>query len=284
MVFKENPHWQTTVTGLHKGAQLLGAVQRLTQDPLPAYLELGLDLTATGLTSSELPGGVRVALDFTAGSLMIKTPQGTGTTISLSGASQAEAFAALFETLSESALAGVIPEGGTLFERVSTGITERGGRYQAPQKSQLANETPIVINSQAAGQYLDAVQNAFDGLARLRARLLGLMTPLVVWPEHFDLSMLWFTGSEIDENRPHLNFGFAPYSSGLEFPYLYAYAYPYPNQYQPPDLPDGAHWHTEGWTGMVLPYDSVAQAAHPDVQIEADMSLIYRGLLKLLTE
>jgi hypothetical protein len=35
---------------------------------------------------------------------------------------------------------------------------------------------------------------------------------------------------------------------------------------------------------MVLPYDSVAQAAHPDVQIEADMSLIYRGLLKLLTE
>jgi hypothetical protein len=283
MMAKQDIHnWQPTVAGLHKGALLLGAVQRLTQEPLPAYLELGLEPTATGLLGSELPRGERIELDFAAGSLAIKGKQGQEEKFSLQGATQAQVFEALFGVLSTSYLAGMLPAGRTLFERVSTRIAGRGGRYKAPQKNQLIDETLIEINAQAASEYLAALKNTFDGLARFRAHLMGLMTPLVVWPEHFDLSMLWFTGTEIDENQPHLNFGFAPYSPGLEFPYLYAYAYPYPDRYQPPELPEGARWHTAGWTGVVLPYEALADDPRPAERIESDMRKVYHGLRALL--
>lgn len=282
MTLQLNRDWQQTVSGLHKGALLLGAVQRLTQNPLPAYLELGLEPTARGLRGSELPGGERVELDFTAGSLIIKAADGAEKQYRLHGATQAQVFEALFGDLSQSAQIASIPAGTDLFERVAASIAGRAGRYKAPQKSQLADETPIEISSRAANQYLDALQNAFGGLAWLRARLFGLMTPLVVWPEHFDLSMLWFSGDKVDESLPHLSFGFAPYSPGLEFPYLYAYAYPYPPNYQPPALPDGARWHAEGWTGVVLPYEIAASGPNPTGQIEAAFRQIYQGLRELL--
>jgi hypothetical protein len=95
--------------------------------------------------------------------------------------------------------------------------------------------------------------------------------------------MLWFSGHEIDESQPHLNFGFAPHSPGLDFPYLYAYAYPYPDRYQPPEMPEGAVWHTQGWTGAVLPLEVVAADLDPVHLIELDLRNIYSRLLVLLS-
>jgi hypothetical protein len=95
------------------------------------------------------------------------------------------------------------------------------------------------------------------------------MTPIVVWPEHFDLSFLWFAGQQADDRHPHMNFGFAPFSDDLDRPYLYAYAYPMPERFEQLPLPEGATWHTEGWQGMVYPYDTLAASTDPDGQVEA---------------
>ena len=43
----------------------------------------------------------------------------------------------------------------------------------------------------------------------VRARLNGPMTPIVVWPEHFDLSFLWFASAQATDRFPHMNFGCA---------------------------------------------------------------------------
>jgi len=109
-----------------------------------------------------------------------------------------------------------------------------------------------------------------------------MRTPLVVWPEHFDMSTLLFAGNEIDEGKPHLNFGFAPFSDGLERPYLYAYAYPYPDSYDPPALPKGARWHTQGWTGVLLPYEEIASQQNSQGFVEESCLFIYQGLQKLI--
>lgn len=276
-------NWRSTIDGLHQGARLLGVIQQLTQPPQPAYLELGLELTPRGLVSGELPEGGRILLDFAAGSLVSSAPNAPNTIFPLNGTTQAKVFEALFADLSQTALAAQLPPGEDLFERVSAGVRARGGRYKPLQKQRVMDDTPVAIDPEVARQYLNSLQVVFDGIARFRARLSGLQIPLLVWPDHFDLSMLWFSGTEINESQPHLNFGFAPDSPGLEFPYLYAYAYPYPDRYQPPELPEGAVWHTQGWTGAVLPLEVVAADPDPVHLIELDLRNIYSRLLVLLS-
>ena len=39
----------------------------------------------------------------------------------------------------------------------------------------------------------------------------GPQTPIVVWPEHFDLSTLWFPTNDRSDEAPVMNFGFAPF-------------------------------------------------------------------------
>jgi hypothetical protein len=275
-------NWTETSFGLHRGALLLGALQRLTQPPQPSYLELGLQVVTNGLAAGLLPGGGRVVLDFNAGSLLYSPPSGAEVSFPLNGSSQAQIFAGLFGVLAQGELSGLLPAGSSLAERVSAGITARGKRYRPPRPETLWDETRIRLDAQTVRGYLEVLQLVFTAIARFRARLTGMQTPLVVWPEHFDLSTLWFQGAAIDESQAHLNFGFAPFSDGLPTPYLYAYAYPYPQHYDPPALPVGARWHTQGWTGVVLPYEVIAAQPDPAAFVEEACQTIYRPLLALL--
>jgi hypothetical protein len=282
MTLLQLDHWTETSFGLHRGVLLLGALQRLTQPPQPAYLELGLQLVASGLAASPLPGGGLVLLDFSAGSLVYTPASGAEVSFPLHRSTQAQVFAGLFGVLSQGELSGLLPDGPDLAERLRAGIAARGGRYRPPQPGSLWDETRINLDARTTRAYLEVLQLVFTAIARFRARLAGMQTPLVVWPEHFDLSTLWFQGTTIDESQAHLNFGFAPFSDGLPHPYLYAYAYPYPQHYEPPALPEGAYWHTQGWTGVVLPYAVIAAQSDPAAFVEETCQAIYSGLLPLL--
>jgi len=275
-------NWEKTGHGLHGGALLLGAVQRLTQPPQPAYLELGLEVTPERLSTGPLPAGGHLGLDFISSSLVYSAARGSGADFPLNGRSQADVFTELFGHLASGELQDVLPAGKDLFERVSLGIAARGGRYKPPKREILFDETPIEIDSKTARNYWRAFQEVHTGIGRFVDQLDLLRTPLVVWPEHFDLSTLLFLGNEIDEGKPHLNFGFAPYSEGIEFPYLYAYAYPYPDRYQPPALPAGAYWNTQYWTGAVVPYEVIAEPPNSAEWVSACCREIYQGLRPLL--
>ncbi|MDD5371263.1 MAG: DUF5996 family protein [Anaerolineaceae bacterium] len=275
-------HWLSAARNLHAGARLLGAVQRLTQAPQPAYLELGLQVTPQGFTTGKLPEGGRVTLDLTHSTLVYSPAAGEGTTIPLEDRPLGEVFTTLFGMLAESELKGVLPPGSDLFARVAQGIAARGDRYRAAERAMLVEEAPLQIDPRAAREYLAAVQEMYTGIARFLAHMSGLRTPLVVWPEGFDLSTMIFRGSEVDEGRAHLNFGFAPYSEGMAYPYLYAYAYPLPEGAQPEDLPAGVHWNTQGWKGALLPYERIADQAHPAAYVEASCLEIERSLRVLI--
>jgi hypothetical protein len=50
------------------------------------------------------------------------------------------------------------------------------------------------------------VYRVFTAAARFRARLEGSQTPIVVWPEHFDLSTLWFPTNDRSDEAPLMDF------------------------------------------------------------------------------
>ena len=88
-----------------------------------------------------------------------------------------------------------------------------------------------------------------------------------VWPHHFDLATLIVLGGEGEDTRS-VGVGFTPGDGGIAQPYFYVTPWPYPDPGDLPDLPVG-HWHTEGWTGAVLPGSEVDGEATAAAFLEA---------------
>jgi hypothetical protein len=127
----------------------------------------------------------------------------------------------------------------------------------------------LFIDPQLAEDYATALYQIYSSVARFRARLLGRMTPAVVWPHHFDLSFLYFIGDGSDEhNDPHMNFGFAPFSATIDRPYIYAYLWPMPEGIMERPLPQPARWFDDDWRGIVLEYDTLVTETDPETVIE----------------
>ncbi len=58
---------------------------------------------------------------------------------------------------------------------------------------------------------------------------------------------------------------------------LYAYAYPAPGNESPTALPEGARWYSQGWKGIVLPYEVIAAQSNPAEFVEASCIEICNG-------
>jgi hypothetical protein len=273
---------QPTLRSLHTVARLLGAVRLLVYERQPNFLELGLKVVPQGLSTDLLPAGGEVILDFTRLALVYRPASGDETGISISGSSQAALLETLLAAIHARELAAVVPRSGSQsYSDAAFLAADSFANRIRPKRDHLSDTTTLSFGAQAAADYAKALYAIFTGVARFRARLNGYMTPAVVWPEHFDLSFLWFAAAP-DEAHPHLNFGFAPYSTGIDYPYFYAYAYPYPAQYAAPTLPPGARWNTKSWTGMVLPYAEVARHENAEAFVEDACELGFRSLRALL--
>lgn len=272
---------QPTLESLHTVARLLGAVRLLVFERKPNFLELGLKITSDGLSTDVLPSGGEVTLDFRRLALVYQPAAGDAVMLPISGQTQTALLERLLATIHAGELAEVVPHAAGASYTDAMFTAEGFANRLKPKRDYLSGTTPLQFDAGAARSYAEALYAIFTGVARFRARLDGAQSPVVVWPEHFDLSFLWFA-AEPDEHRPHLNFGFAPYSAGMDYPYLYAYAYPYPAQYDPPALPAGARWQTERWTGVVLPYSEIAQRENAGGYVEAACAAINRALRPLL--
>jgi len=96
-------------------------------------------------------------------------------------------------------------------------------------------------------------------------------SPIQIWPHHFDLAMLWLPGAKVAGQNianeeyadKQMNFGFTFGDEGIPEPYFYITAYPLPDAFPGLSLPPGTKWHTEGFSGAVLPYRSLLEKANP---------------------
>lgn len=84
----------------------------------------------------------------------------------------------------------------------------------------------------------------------------GVIAPILLYPHHFDLSLVWFP---YDDER-QLAIGWSTGDEHIAEPYIYLTAYPEPAGFTTLALPAGAYWQTEGFSGAILPY-AVLQAS-----------------------
>ena len=108
-------------------------------------------------------------------------------------------------------------------------------------------------------------------LEDFRATIREEMSPIQVWPHHFDLSMIWLPGTKVPGQDPaneeyadkQMNFGFAFGDDAIPAPYFYVTAYPLPDSLPSTSLPDGTYWHSEGFNGAVLLYRDLVTMQDP---------------------
>lgn len=230
-------NWEGTRVSLQRAARVVSLLRKAGVEPRLNALHLGLFVTSDGLTTDLLTDGSRVDLPFAAGELRGVRSDGQAFALPLAGQTAGGLLAAGAQALDLDL-----------------------GRLAPLEDADVSFE----VDAGLAGDYALALNTAFVGLARLRARLMGTMTPMVVWPHGFDLSGLWFPGDTADEQRdPHVSLGFSPASEGFPRPYIYAYARPWPEGAERTPLPSPAYWTTANWKGAVLGYDALLTNPDP---------------------
>lgn len=131
---------------------------------------------------------------------------------------------------------------------------------------------------QEYGQTLKAIHDTFEDFY---SSLHNNKTPLVLYPHHFDLSFLWFKGVMNSEEDHHINFGFAPYSDGIDRPYFYTYTYPVPEGYKNIELPPMTQW-ADRWNGTIMYYDEVITHPFPLATVRYAMRKILGSVAPLI--
>lgn len=290
----EDMKWGQTSTALHQAAMLFGPIHNALRAPRRNYLHLPMHVQPDGLSSGDLPDGAALSLSFsdaastgaasTGAAFAYRRPSGETLTLPLAGQTQASLFTALLTALKADLLASFFEGVGEtpLIDFMMAKLHADTSRIEFLSLEDVTHADPLTVDAGTARDYAAVLYAAFTGVARFRARLEGHMTPVVVWPEHFDLSTLWFLDGAMDDHQEQMNFGFAPFSPGFPKPYLYAYAYPYPPNLTYPTLPAPARWNFKGWTGVVVDYDDIARQPDAAAFIETLCLRIFAALRPLL--
>jgi hypothetical protein len=253
-------NWDSTRTGLHQAAQVVGAIRKVDAAPLPNYLHLALEVVPQGVTSGPLAPSIggELLLNFAERAITYTSPEGSVTSLPLEGHTQV-----------------------TLLDAVLAAMDTAGHPVQV-DRSKITGQEVLNVHSDAAREYNQALYKIYLGFARFKARLFGSMSRMVVWPHGFDLSFLWFTHG-IDESKdPHMNFGFSPGSPGFARPYIYAYAHPKPPGMFDVEIPQCTRWNTDPWTGIALDYDVLAVEADIESEVEKTLLQIHTAISPLM--
>ncbi len=111
--------------------------------------------------------------------------------------------------------------------------------------------------------------------ARVRSGIAAETSPIQLWPHHFDLAMLVLSGRKIPGQDPEdeeysdeqLNMGFVPGDEGIGEPYIFVTHYPYAERLEATRLAPGAYFHTQGWSGIVMPYAAFRENKQPEAAL-----------------
>ena len=206
------------------------------------WWHITLNVSARGLTTTPFPIAGRtleLTLDLATHRLVIDSSDGWSIALPLA-AQSAAGMCRRITAMLDAAGIGLEPDLLAAFDSDET----------LPYDIEAVRRFHQVIN------WVDTAFKTFKGGLREET------SPVQIFPHHMDLAMNWFSGRLVpgidpadEENADEqMNFGFVTGDGSIPDAYFYATAYPAPDGWTDLALPEGAYWHTEGWTGAVLPY------------------------------
>lgn len=238
--------WKDTRDTLHAYAQVLGAVRAALTPRQKHWWHTPLSVAAAGLTTTPMPANGRVAeaiLSPAEHRCYVATNRGERRDIVLDG----QPVPAFRDAL----LAALADVGITVTIDTRPHADGQPRQYDKLAAQRFWQVLPLI----------DAVLKQLKGEHRSESG------PVVLWPHGFDLALLLFSGRLVPGKDPadeesadeQMNFGFVTGDAAIPEPYFYVTAYPALAGYAGSPLPAGAHWHTEGWTGAILPYRNLTR-------------------------
>jgi len=243
--------WKPSRDTLKRVSRMMGKIRGHYMAKSKHWWHITLSVTARGLTTTPFPisgQSLEIRLDMTTHQLVIDSSQGWSVALPLGGQSVASLCRQVTATL---AAFNIELEPGLLKE------------FDA--KEILPYDIAAIGRYRQTVSWIDVIFRTFKGGLREET------SPVQIFPHHFDLAMNWFSGRLVpaidpadEENADEqMNFGFVTGDDSIAEAYFYATAYPAPANWTDLELPGGAYWHTESWTGAILPYAAVAKASNP---------------------
>jgi hypothetical protein len=241
--------WQATRDTIQGYTQVVGKIRRAMTPYQRHWHHINLRTAGLGLTTTPIRAGniaYEMLLDFTGHQLVISTSKGDWAEVDMDGQSAQEFCDDTVRALEEIGI-GV--------EIDSEQFSDRDGTY----------DPDMVEDCWQALSQIDLVLKEF--LGGLSART----GPVALWPHHFDLAGLWFSGRRVPGADPEdegsaeeqMNFGFSTGDGGIPDAYFYATAYPWPEGLEEIPLPAGARRQMSGWKGFVMMYADMIAAENP---------------------
>jgi hypothetical protein len=164
--------------------------------------------------------------------------------------------------------------GSELAAAVADFLIDRGiGQALVPAARQGGNHdvSSTAYSPDRARNIAGAIRSVSAAMTLFRASIAEETSPVQLWPHHFDLALLYLPGEKIPGEDPadeelsdkQMNFGFAFGDELIPEPYFYVTAYPFPDGLTAAQLPDGAGWQEQGFSGAVLRYRRLLEESDP---------------------
>jgi hypothetical protein len=248
--------WKSSLKSIHDISKLIGRIRREYFPPHPHWWHISLQVTEEGLTSGEILGqsGERTPpfrLDLNLDSHRMRL-SGAGISV-------------------EKNLVGSSPS--ILKDWLTTELTKIGIE-NLPDLAEYDEKEPFIYDPAQVERIRYALSSANKILGDFRNILPGDCGPVQLWPHHFDLAFVRFTGqlvpgidpSDVEGSRSQVNHGFAFGDGVVNEPYIYIIPYPVPDGLYSPET-SGGRLQSEGFTGYVLPWESVTSSSDPEVHL-----------------
>jgi len=241
--------WQPTRDSIQSYAQVVGKIRRTLTPHQRHWFHINLRTAALGLTTTPIQAGnisFDMLLDFSGHQLVISTSKGDWAEVDMDGQSARDFCDEVVHALEEMSI-----DVDLKYDQFS----DEDGTY----------DPDMVEDCWQVLSQIDLVFKEFLGAIN------GRTGPVSLWPHHFDLAGLWFSGRQVPGVDPEdeesadeqMNFGFSTGDGGIPDAYFYITAYPWPDGLEDIPTPQLARRQTDGWKGFVMMYADLIAADNP---------------------
>lgn len=139
------------------------------------------------------------------------------------------------------------------------------GVYPITEISKFSGDQILTYEKSEVLNYWNAVMFFYIAFNIFKSHYQEEFSDIILWPHHFDVSMLWLSGgiildtdiSKFEESREQINFGFSTGDETIEEAYFYLSVFPKPEYLSNIKLPEYAKWSFHYFNGLALNYNQL---------------------------